>query len=82
MDEFNCAIHAHIQRPADYQILNDTDENRIVIKTEQGDIILTIDRNVILMMAMDLVKVVAARIMQEVNKETECSNVFKTVNRI
>ena len=71
MDISNCAIHSHIRRPEDYKILNNTQENSIDIKTEHGDIILTIDRNVILLMAMDLVKVIAARIKQEVNKEIE-----------
>jgi hypothetical protein len=77
MDESNCAIHAHIRRPEDYKVLNNTHENSIVIKTEQGNAILTINGNVVLMMAMDLVKVVATRMMQDVNKEIEGLNVLK-----
>jgi cell fate (sporulation/competence/biofilm development) regulator YmcA (YheA/YmcA/DUF963 family) len=70
MDESNCVVHAHIRKPDDYQIVNDTPyANSFVIKTELGDVILTIDFKIALMMAMDLVKAVAARIKQDVNKE-------------
>lgn len=70
MDEFNCRIQAHIHKAADYKMSNDNPhENSIVIKTDQGDVILTIERKVALMLAMDLVKAVATRMKQEVNKE-------------
>jgi hypothetical protein len=70
MDESNCRIHAHIGKPDDYQIsIGNPQENSIVIKTDQGDVILTVERKVALMMAMDLVKAVATRMKQEINKE-------------
>ncbi len=70
MNESSYTIHAHIRKTEDYQISNGTPpENHIVIKTEQGEVILTIDRNVALTMAMDLVKVITTRIKQDVNKE-------------
>jgi hypothetical protein len=70
MNESSYAIHAHIRKQDDYQISNDTpQENRIVIKTEQGEVILTIDENVALMMAVDLVKAAAARMKRDIDKE-------------
>jgi hypothetical protein len=69
MDESNSAIHARIRRPRDYQILNNTHDTSIVIKTEQSDVILTINGNVALMIAMDLVKATAARMKQDIKKE-------------
>ena len=70
MDESNCRIHAHIGKPDDYQIsIGNPQENSIVIKTDQGDVILTVERKVALLMAMDLVKAVATRMKQEINKE-------------
>ena len=70
MDESNCRIHAHIHKPDDYKILNDKPhQNSIVIKTNQGDVILTMERKVSLVMAMDLVKAVATCMKQEINKE-------------
>jgi hypothetical protein len=70
MAESNCRIHAHIHKPDDYQIsIDNPQQNSIVIKTDQGDVILTIERKVALLMAMDLVKAVATRMKQEINKE-------------
>jgi hypothetical protein len=70
MDESNRVIHGHIRKPEDYKILNDTvHETCMVIKTELGEVILAIDGNVALMMAMDFVKAVAARMKQDVSKE-------------
>jgi hypothetical protein len=69
MDKSKCAVHARIRRPEDYKILNNTHENSIGIKTVQGNVILTIDGNVALMMAMDLVIAITARMKQDVNKE-------------
>ena len=72
MDESNCRIHAHIGKPDDYQIsIGNPQENSIVIKTDQGDVILTVERKVALLMAMDLVKAVATCMKQEINKEIE-----------
>ena len=70
MDELNRVIHGHIRKPEDYKILNDTShETSMAIKTEQGEVILVIDGNVALMIAMDFVKAVAARMKQDVSKE-------------
>jgi cell fate (sporulation/competence/biofilm development) regulator YmcA (YheA/YmcA/DUF963 family) len=70
MDESNCVVHAHIRKPDDYQIVNDTPyDHSFVIKTELGDVILTIDFKIALVMAVDLVKAVTAHIKQDVNKE-------------
>jgi hypothetical protein len=82
MDESNYAIHAihaHIRNPEDYKISNCSQhENSILIKTEQGNVILTIDGDVALMMAMDLTKAVVARMKQDVNKEIETLSIFES----
>ena len=70
MDESNCRIHARIRKPEDYKIISDNPyQNSIVIKTDQGDVFLTMERKVALTIATDLVKTVTARMKQEINKE-------------
>jgi hypothetical protein len=70
MAESNCRIHAHIRKPDEYKISIDNPyQNSIVIKTGQGDVILTIERKVALMLAMDLIKAVVTRMRQELNQE-------------
>jgi hypothetical protein len=79
MDESNFAIHAHIRNPEDYKILKSAlNENSIVIKTDQGNVILTIDGDVALMMAMDLTKAIIARMKQDVNQEIENLSLFES----
>ncbi len=72
MDESNNTIHAHIRKQDDYNISTGAqNENRILVKTEKGNLLLLIDREIALKMAMDLIKAVTARIKQEVKKEIE-----------
>ncbi len=70
MTAANAAVYTRIQKPEEYQVSFDHENNiGIAIHGERGYLILAVDRNTALTMAVDLMKRAVFEIKQDVNKE-------------
>lgn len=68
MPEIKSAIFARINKATDYRIANDSPGyNEVVVKSEEGELVLAIPREITLAMSVDLAKAEIARSVKEEN---------------